>query len=40
VTGYTTCAFMRLRLGDVLASRDVAPHIFESREVALRRLRA
>ncbi len=30
---------MRLKLGDPLASRGVAPHIYESREEALRRLR-
>jgi propionate CoA-transferase len=27
---YTTSAFMRLKLGDALARRDVAPHIFET----------
>jgi len=30
VTRYTTSAFMRVKLGDSLAERDVAPHIFES----------
>jgi propionate CoA-transferase len=27
---YTTSAFMRLKLGDALSRRDVAPHIFET----------
>jgi propionate CoA-transferase len=30
VTRYTTSAFMRMKLGDALASRDVAPHIFDT----------
>ena len=34
VTRYTTSAFLRMKLGDLLAKRDVAPHIFESREEA------
>ncbi len=34
VTRYTTSAFMRMKLGDALSSREVAPHIFESREDA------
>ena len=35
-TRYTTSSFMRLKLGHVLQSRDVAPHIHESqREAAL-----
>ncbi len=34
VTRYTTSAFMRMKLGDALSSRQVAPHIFESREDA------
>jgi propionate CoA-transferase len=29
VTRYTTTAFMRVKLGDLLAQRAVAPHIFE-----------
>jgi len=29
VTRYTTSAFMRVKLGDLLAQRSVAPHIFE-----------
>ena len=27
---YTTSAFMRLKLGDALSRRNVAPHIFET----------
>jgi propionate CoA-transferase len=38
VTRYTTSAFLRMKLGDALAKRDVAPHIFESAEEARRRL--
>ena len=34
VTRYTTSAFMRMKLGDALNRREVAPHIFESREDA------
>lgn len=34
VTRYTTSAFMRMKLGDALSRREVAPHIFESREDA------
>jgi propionate CoA-transferase len=30
VSRYTTSAFMRLKLGDALSRRDVAPHIFET----------
>ena len=30
VTRYTTSAFMRAKLGEELAKRDVAPHVFES----------
>jgi propionate CoA-transferase len=30
VARYTTSAFMRLKLGDALLRREVAPHIFES----------
>lgn len=40
VSRYTTSSFLRLKLGDALANRGVAPHIYESREEALRRLRA
>ena len=35
VTRYTTSAFMRMKLGDALAGRGLAPHIFESRSEAL-----
>ena len=31
---YTTSAFMRLKLGEALARRRVAPHIFETRDEA------
>ena len=31
---YTTSAFMRLKLGAGLAERDLAPHVFETREEA------
>lgn len=34
VTRYTTSAFLRMKLGDALAQREVAPHIFESRQEA------
>ncbi len=34
VTRYTTSAFMRMKLGDALSGRDVAPHIFESHDEA------
>ena len=30
VTRYTTSAFLRMKLGDALQKRDVAPHIYES----------
>jgi propionate CoA-transferase len=35
---YTTSSFMRLKLHDHLASRGVAPHVYESRAEALARL--
>ena len=35
VSRYTTSAFMRLKLGEALAHRGVAPHIYESRNEAL-----
>lgn len=38
VTRYTTSAFLRMKLGDALERRDVAPHIYESQEEALRYL--
>jgi propionate CoA-transferase len=31
---YTTSAFMRLKLGEALKERDLAPHVFETREEA------
>ncbi len=39
VTRYTTSAFLRMKLGDLLAARDVAPHVFESRDEAREALR-
>jgi propionate CoA-transferase len=38
VTRYTTSTFLRMKLGDELARRDVAPHIYETREEARRAL--
>lgn len=40
VTRYTTSAFLRLKLGESLSKRHVAPHIYESEEEASARLRA
>jgi propionate CoA-transferase len=40
VTRYTTSTFLRVKLGDALQKRDVAPHIYESREDARRALTA
>jgi propionate CoA-transferase len=34
VTRYTTSAFLRMKLGDALGQRGVAPHIFESADEA------
>jgi propionate CoA-transferase len=34
VSRYTTSAFMRLKLGEALSRRDVAPHIFETPQQA------
>ncbi|MBW2410763.1 MAG: acyl CoA:acetate/3-ketoacid CoA transferase, partial [Deltaproteobacteria bacterium] len=39
VTRYTTSAFLRMKLGDALQKRDVAPHIYESRQEAQEALR-
>ena len=39
VTRFTTSAFLRAKLGDALARRTLAPHIFESEGEALQRLR-
>ena len=38
VTRYTTSTFLRMKLGDALRKRDVAPHIYESGEEARRAL--
>ena len=40
VTRYTTSTFLKMKLGDALQRRDVAPHIFESAEEARAHLRA
>jgi propionate CoA-transferase len=37
-TRYTTSAFMRMKLGQALAERGVAPHIFETADEAKRDL--
>lgn len=34
VTRYTTSTFLRMKIGDALKKREVAPHIYESREEA------
>ena len=34
VTRYTTSTFLRMKIGDALKQREVAPHIYESREEA------
>jgi propionate CoA-transferase len=39
VTRYTTSTFLRMKLGDALQKRDVAPHIYESQEDARRALK-
>jgi propionate CoA-transferase len=39
VTRYTTSTFLRLKLGEALQKRNVAPHIFESSEEAQRALK-
>jgi len=36
VTRYTTSAFLRLKLGGSLAAHQISPHLFETREEALR----
>jgi len=36
VTRYTTSTFLRMKLGDELQKRGVAPHIYESKEEARR----
>ena len=35
VTRYTTSNFLRMKLGDALEGRGVAPHIYESAQEAL-----
>ena len=39
VTRYTTSGFLRLKLGDALAQRGLAPHIYESGDEARARVR-
>jgi propionate CoA-transferase len=39
VTRYTTSGFLRVKLGDALQKRHVAPHIYESAEEAQHHLR-
>ena len=39
VTRYTTSNFLRLKLGNALSERGLAPHIYESAEEAHRHLR-
>ncbi len=34
VTRYTTSTFLRMKIGDALANRGVAPHIYESQQEA------
>ena len=36
ITRYTTSAFRRMKLGESLATRGLAPHVYESREEAKR----
>lgn len=40
VTRYTTSTFLRMKLGDELQKRGVAPHIYESKEEARKALAA
>jgi propionate CoA-transferase len=39
VTRYTTSTFLRMKLGDELAKREVAPHLYESKEEAHKHLK-
>lgn len=39
VTRYTTSTFLRMKIGEALAKRDVAPHIYESSEEARKALK-
>ena len=38
VTRYTTNTFLRMKLGDALKKRKLAPHIYETREEARKAL--
>jgi propionate CoA-transferase len=38
ITRYTTSAFQRMKLGESLEARGLAPHVYESREEAKRGL--
>lgn len=40
VSRYTTSAFMRLKLGGALESRGLSPHIYETRDEALKNLKS
>jgi propionate CoA-transferase len=40
VTRYTTSAFLRMKLGEALQQRNVAPHIYESQADARRQVRS
>jgi len=40
VTRYTTSTFLRMKLGDELEKRGVAPHMYESREEARKAMAA
>jgi propionate CoA-transferase len=39
VTRYTTSTFLRMKLGEALPQRQVAPHIYESHAQAHRHVR-
>jgi len=39
VTRYTTSAFLRMKLGDALQKRNLAPHIYESQQEARKALK-
>jgi propionate CoA-transferase len=38
VSRYTTSTFLRMKLGEALEQRDVAPHIYENSEEARKAL--
>ena len=38
VVRYSTSAFMRMKLGDTLKERNLAPHVYETREEARKAL--